>query len=115
MTIPSKRAKAFPGRADLGLRHPLLESGPVQVEVGRNFRPRHVLNSSMFINNEHRFDTASDVVREGLRLLEGREHEREAVIDELRREIEVASNKRRRGTFATGGPSSTSSEAVRQA
>ena len=44
--------QGFPCRPDLGLRHPLLESGPVQVEVGRNSRPWHVRNSSMFINNE---------------------------------------------------------------
>ncbi len=44
--------QGFPCRPDLGLRHPLLESGPVQVEVGRNFRPCHVRDSSMFINNE---------------------------------------------------------------
>jgi hypothetical protein len=31
-----KAGQGFPRRADLGLRHPLLESGPVQVEVGRN-------------------------------------------------------------------------------
>ena len=47
-----KAGQGFPRRADLGLRHPLLESGPVQVEVVRNFRPWHVRNSSMFINNE---------------------------------------------------------------
>ena len=51
MTMPSKRAKAFPA-ADLGLRHPLLESGPVQVEIWRKCRPSHVRNNIMFINNE---------------------------------------------------------------
>jgi hypothetical protein len=49
---PVEAGQGFASRADLGLRHPLLENGPVQVEVGRNFRPRHVLNNSMFINNE---------------------------------------------------------------
>jgi hypothetical protein len=44
--------QGFPRRTDLGLRHPLLESGPVQVEIGGNFRPSHVRNNSMFINNE---------------------------------------------------------------
>ena len=36
-----------------------------------------------------RFDTPSDVVREGLKLLEVREHEREAVLQDLRREIAI--------------------------
>jgi hypothetical protein len=44
--------QGFPSHADLGLRHPLLEGGPVQVEVGRDIRPSHVRNNSMFINNE---------------------------------------------------------------
>lgn len=36
-----------------------------------------------------RFATAGDAVREGLRLLEEREQEREAVLNELRHEIEI--------------------------
>src|SRR5438270_223967 len=44
--------QGFPGRTDLGLRHPFLECGPVKVEVRRDLRPRHVRNNSMFINNE---------------------------------------------------------------
>jgi antitoxin ParD1/3/4 len=35
------------------------------------------------------FTTASDVVREGLRLLEVREREREAALDEIRREVQI--------------------------
>lgn len=49
-----------------------------------------------------RFDTASDVVREGLKLLEGREHEREAVIDELRREIEIGLEQAKAGQLRDG-------------
>ena len=36
-----------------------------------------------------RFGTADEVIREGLRLLAAREQAREAVIEELRQEIEV--------------------------
>jgi antitoxin ParD1/3/4 len=44
-----------------------------------------------------RFDSASDVVREGLKLLEGREHEREAAIAEIRAEIAVGLEQARSG------------------
>lgn len=44
-----------------------------------------------------RFDTASDVVREGLKLLEVREHEREAVLAEIRREIEIGMEQAKAG------------------
>jgi antitoxin ParD1/3/4 len=49
-----------------------------------------------------RFDTASDVVREGLRLLELREHEREAAIGEIRREIEVGLEQAKAGQLRDG-------------
>ena len=49
-----------------------------------------------------RFDTASDVVREGLKLLEGREHEREAVLDEIRREIAVGLEDAKAGNLSDG-------------
>lgn len=49
-----------------------------------------------------RFETASDVVREGLRLLEGREHEREAAIAEIRAEIGVGLDQARTGQLRDG-------------
>ena len=49
-----------------------------------------------------RFDTAGDVVREGLKLLEGREHEREAVLDEIRREIAVGLEDAKAGNLSDG-------------
>lgn len=49
-----------------------------------------------------RFDTASDVVHEGLRLLETREHEREAAVAEIRREIEVGLEQAKAGQFRDG-------------
>ena len=49
-----------------------------------------------------RFDTVSDVVHEGLRLLELREHEREAALGEIRREIEVGLEQARAGQLRDG-------------
>ena len=49
-----------------------------------------------------RFDTASDVVREGLKLLEVREHEREAVMDEIRREVEIGLEQAKAGQLRDG-------------
>ena len=49
-----------------------------------------------------RFDTASDVVCEGLKLLELREQEREAALDEIRREIEVGLQQARAGQLRDG-------------
>jgi antitoxin ParD1/3/4 len=49
-----------------------------------------------------RFQTAGDVVREGLRLLEVREHEREAVIAELRGEIAVGLEQAKSGQLRDG-------------
>jgi antitoxin ParD1/3/4 len=49
-----------------------------------------------------RYDTPSDVVREGLKLLEVREHEREAVLAELRREIAVGLEEARAGHLSDG-------------
>jgi antitoxin ParD1/3/4 len=49
-----------------------------------------------------RFDTASDVVREGLKLLEVREHEREAVLDEIRREISIGLEDAKAGNVSDG-------------
>ncbi len=40
------------GQADVGLRHPLLESLLVCVQISRRCPPRHVRYDSMFINNE---------------------------------------------------------------
>ena len=44
--------RSFSGRANLGLRHPLLQSRPVHVEVGRGCWPSHVHDYIVFINNE---------------------------------------------------------------
>ncbi len=49
-----------------------------------------------------RFDTASDVVREGLELLERREHEREAALAEIRAEIAVGLDQARAGELRDG-------------
>ena len=49
-----------------------------------------------------RFDTPSDVVREGLKLLEGREHERDAAIAEIRSEIAVGLDQARAGQLRDG-------------
>ncbi|OFV89648.1 MAG: hypothetical protein A3G76_11740 [Acidobacteria bacterium RIFCSPLOWO2_12_FULL_65_11] len=49
-----------------------------------------------------RFGTASDVVQEGLRLLEGREQEREAALADLRREINVGLEQARSGQLRDG-------------
>jgi antitoxin ParD1/3/4 len=49
-----------------------------------------------------RFDTASDVVREGLTLLRGREHERDAAIAEIRAEIAVGLEEARAGQLRDG-------------
>jgi antitoxin ParD1/3/4 len=49
-----------------------------------------------------RFGTASEVVQEGLRLLEVREHEREAVLQDLRREISVGLEQARSGQLRDG-------------
>lgn len=48
------------------------------------------------------FDTASDVVREGLKLLEVREHEREAVLAEIRREIAIGLEEAKAGNLSDG-------------
>jgi antitoxin ParD1/3/4 len=48
-----------------------------------------------------RFSTAGEVVREG-RLLEEREREREAVLAELRREIEVGVEQAKAGELSDG-------------
>ena len=49
-----------------------------------------------------RFATAGEVVREGLRLLEEREQEREAVLSELRREIEIGVEQAKAGKLSDG-------------
>jgi antitoxin ParD1/3/4 len=49
-----------------------------------------------------RFDTASDVVREGLKLLEVREHERAAVLGEIRGQIEVGLQQAKAGQLRDG-------------
>jgi antitoxin ParD1/3/4 len=48
------------------------------------------------------FNTASDVVYEGLRLLERRQRDREAALDEIRREIEVGLEQARAGQLRDG-------------
>ncbi len=49
-----------------------------------------------------RFATAGDVVREGLRLLEEREQERDAVLAELRQEIAVGVAEAKAGQLRDG-------------
>lgn len=49
-----------------------------------------------------RFETAGEVVREALRVLEVREHEREAVLAELRHEIAVGLDQAKAGEFRDG-------------
>jgi antitoxin ParD1/3/4 len=49
-----------------------------------------------------RFATAGEVVREGLRLLEEREQQREAVLAELRKEIEIGVEQAKAGDFSDG-------------
>ena len=49
-----------------------------------------------------RFDTASDVVREGLKLLEMREQERESALEEIRREIAVGLEQAKAGQLRDG-------------
>ena len=49
-----------------------------------------------------RFDTASDVVHEGLKLLEMREHERAAGFAEIRREIEIGLEQAKAGQLHDG-------------
>lgn len=49
-----------------------------------------------------RFDTPSDVVREGLKLLEIREHEREAAIAEIRRDINLGLEQAQAGQVSDG-------------
>ena len=58
-----------------------------------------------------RFATAGDVVREGLRLLEEREQGRDAVLAELRQEIEVGVAEAKAGQLRDGR---TFFEALRQ-
>ncbi len=45
-------AQGLGGQADLGLRHPLLESRLVCIQICRRCWPGHVRDASMFINNE---------------------------------------------------------------
>ena len=49
-----------------------------------------------------RYQSASEVVREGLRLLEERERVREAALDDLRRVIAVGLKQARRGELLDG-------------
>jgi antitoxin ParD1/3/4 len=49
-----------------------------------------------------RFATAGEAVREGLRLLEAREQEREAVLTELRQEIELGVEQAKAGKLSDG-------------
>jgi antitoxin ParD1/3/4 len=49
-----------------------------------------------------RFATAGEAVREGLRLLEEREQEREAVLAELRQEIELGFEQAKAGKLSAG-------------
>lgn len=49
-----------------------------------------------------RFATPGEAVREGLRLLEEREQEREAVLAELRQEIEIGVEQAKAGKLSDG-------------
>ena len=49
-----------------------------------------------------RFATAGEVVREGLRLLEEREQERDAILAELRQEIDVGVEQAKAGHLSDG-------------
>lgn len=49
-----------------------------------------------------RFATAGEAVREGLRLLEEREQERDAVLTELRQEIEIGVEQAKAGKLRDG-------------
>jgi antitoxin ParD1/3/4 len=49
-----------------------------------------------------RFATAGEAVREGLRLLEEREQERDAVLTELRQEIEIGVEQAKAGQLIDG-------------
>jgi antitoxin ParD1/3/4 len=49
-----------------------------------------------------RYRSASDVVREGLRLLEEREDSRQAALDEVRRKISVGLEQAERGELFDG-------------
>jgi antitoxin ParD1/3/4 len=49
-----------------------------------------------------RFATPGEAVREGLRLLEEREQEREAVLTELRQEIEIGVEQAKAGELTDG-------------
>ena len=47
-----EQGQSSSGRANLGVRHPLPQSRPVHVKVGRGCHPGHVRKSSTFINDE---------------------------------------------------------------
>ena len=49
-----------------------------------------------------RYQTASEVVREGLRLLEEREHAKEAALEEIRQKLHRARDQARRGQGIQG-------------
>lgn len=49
-----------------------------------------------------RFATPGEAVREGLRLLEAREQEREAVLAELRQDIEIGVDQAKAGELSDG-------------
>jgi antitoxin ParD1/3/4 len=52
--------------------------------------------------NSGRYQTASEVVREGLRLLEEREHARQTALDEVRRLVATGIEQADRGEFVDG-------------